>query len=101
MKLLTAEYEASFTRDELYMIAWALFGDLKASIEDHYNVLQQNKDGEHLFFEQESSKIQLMKETYACSGYLGIFESNMANIKHLFEQRRLERQKKGAKDGTA
>jgi len=91
MRLHEAEYKINMNNQEVYNIATRLERTLLDSIDNHYNKLQQNQDGEDMFFEQEKSTINLMSDMYCLAGYRYIADSAIKTYKKKFEVRRKDR----------
>jgi len=80
-------------RNELRIIGLAMKRSLFRSIEDHYNCLQRDEDGEQLFFEQEKVELRLI-ETFSCLyGEHLNYESLVQRAKKEFQEKREERAK--------
>lgn len=77
--------------DEVYDIAWSILHDLRGQIKDHWNTLQQEKDGEPLFFEQNKKLLEIMKKMFEVSGYSHCYESAISEYKKSFADKREER----------
>ena len=92
MNLEKAKYTIELDRSEVIEIAFSLKYNLLKSIEDHYNKLQQEKDGEPVFDDQEKSKVRLLEELSKLSGYQ-IFEDFQYQKTALFNNKRKEREK--------
>lgn len=93
MKLNKAKYTIELDEQELRDLAFALKRALLESIEDHYNKLQQDMDGESVFDEQEKTEVCLLKELSMLSG-IGIYENFEYMKKKAFTDRRKERESK-------
>ena len=93
MRLDKANYTIDLDRSELSELVFALKHNLISSIESHYNTLQQEKDGEPVFDDQEKSKVRMLEELSALSGYQ-IFKDYEYTKKRLFAEKRKERESK-------
>lgn len=76
--------------NEAYNIAWALVHDMRGQIKDHWNQLQQDKDGETSFNEQNKFLIDAMKRMFEVSGYSHCYESAIQEFRRSFEAKRKE-----------
>ena len=92
MNLQEANYTIKLERNELSEICFCIKRSLLESIEDHYNSLQQNKDGEPVFDEQEKTKVFLLKDLSKLSGY-DIYEDFLYMKNKMFAEKREERDK--------
>jgi len=95
MNINVKEVEITLTGGELYETGCDISRSLRASISDHYNRLQQGKDGEPIFYEQERFKIKRMNEFLEHSGYSHMIETFDRQFRELFAKRREERDKEG------
>ena len=93
MKLNDAKYTIELEKRELLDICYALKRTLLKSIDDHYNQLQQSKEGEPVFDEQEASEVRLLKELSNLCGQ-EIYEDFLYNKTDLFAKKRKERETK-------
>jgi len=93
MRITKSEATIRLNDQEASDIAYSVFTSLLSSIEKHYNCLQQNKDGEDLFFRQESSKLHIMATMYAVVGNPGAYDSVIQRFRGMFRERRVEREK--------
>jgi hypothetical protein len=93
MNIDIKEIKITLTGGELFELGWHIACSLKASIKDHYNHLQQNKDGEPIFYEQEKVTIHRMNKFLESSGHSHMIETFDGQFKELFEKRRAERKK--------
>lgn len=92
MHVLDGTVTIRLSRGELWMLATGLQHAIMDSIEEHYNCLQQAKDGETLFFEQKKDSLELMKELYALyGGHSTHYDSVIQQAKRLFQEKREER----------
>ena len=96
--LKSATYNLELTNQQIYDIAWKLKCYLLDIIKSHYNKLQQNADGESVFFDHESSTLFLIKNFYELSGYGSFYTDMIREFKKLFADKRMERQT--ANNGT-
>lgn len=94
MRIEEATFKVELDKEEINMIAYSLYHSLITSIETHYNSLQQNKDGEAIFHEQEAKELYLMQEMFSMIGYRNLSESYMKEFARMFEKRRKEREAK-------
>ena len=78
---------------ELNDIAFSLKESLLATISKHYNVLQNNEDGEALFFERERRKLNLTTEFLSLIGCSQVARDMREEIKLMFKTKREERAK--------
>ena len=93
MRLNDAKYTIELEKRELLDICYAMKNALLDSIKTHYNQLQQNRDGESVFDEQEDTEIRLLKELSNLSGQ-EIYENYLYNKIELFAKKRKERETK-------
>lgn len=98
MNLKKAVYEISFEDSEVWDLASCIQSGLKRSIQDHYNCLQQDQDGEQLFFEQEKRKLYILQNFYGLLGVNSMYKSYENDYKRMFENKRKERQEVIFKD---
>jgi hypothetical protein len=94
MRVLEAEITIEVKREDLDLIGYSLYYDLRNSIENHYNRLQGERDGEPIFNEQEGRKIRLMQDALSLIGHRDIAESFLREFKRSFSDKREEREKK-------
>ena len=93
MNLQKATYEIEITSEEAYSLGCIIGRSLESSIKNHYNNLQQNKDGESVFFEQEKRTLKWMGLLFGISGYPNMNESFIGRFQELFINKRKEREK--------
>jgi len=80
------------TAAEMKVIGHAIMSDLKQSIQTHYMCLQNDKDGEQLFFDDHNqSSLMIMKVMFELSGDSGHYTNFHWNTKAAFQQKREER----------
>ncbi len=91
MKLETAEYKISLNHEELRDIAYCIKHDLLQSIDDHYNKLQQNQDGELVFEDHCKQKVRILKYLSNISGE-SIFDDFEYMKNKAFTDKRKERE---------
>lgn len=91
MKIESGEIAIKITIDDAYDLACCINNYLNHSIVNHYNQLQQNQDGESVFFDHKGNYIHMAKMLYGASGYDSIHEYNIQEYKHMFAQKRKER----------
>jgi hypothetical protein len=85
----------TLSKDEMWILAFAIRHDLQKSVDTHFNQLQQDADGERAFFDQKQKDIALLKKL---SGVIDLeFEYWMQAIKDSFTNKRKERAKDGGK----
>ena len=92
MNLQEANYEIKLDRQELSEICFSIKRSLLEDIETHYNKLQQEKDGEPVFDDQEKTKVRLLKELSKLTGY-DIYEDFLYMKNKMFDEKRKERDK--------
>lgn len=83
--------EIVMTGDEVYTLAFTIKHDLEESIENHWNCLQQGKDGEELFFKENMEQLKIMQQFFEVSGYGQLFGQAVYEFKQMFEVKRAER----------
>ncbi len=94
MRVAKTEITLELDRDEIDIIGWSLYRGLKNSIVNHYNKLQQEVDGEPIFYEQERMQINLMGDMVSLIGRRDLAENFDREFKGMFEDRRKEREAK-------
>jgi len=97
MDIKKASYEIEMTSDEMYQLGCVLIHQLENSIKNHYNELQQEKDGESVFFEQEKQSLSMMKFFLETVGRATMYEAYVDEYKKLFADKRAEREKEKVK----
>ena len=93
MKIKESTHLIEFTSDELYNIACDIARALKCSINDHYNCLQQDKDGESIFFDQEREKLNTLSTFLMITDGESIYIMYVNQFKEMFAVKREERKK--------
>ena len=71
---------------------------LEAAIESHYNRLQQNKDGEQVFFEHCKDILNSLEILCFASGDVTLYEYFISKFKSMFKSRRSERAKENEEE---
>ena len=94
MKIEDINVKLSFNRDELYDLSFMIMKVLNNSIESHYNCLQQNKDGESVFFDYEKGKIKMLKTFTHLNARPDEYDYFIKQCKDKFEKKRKEREEK-------
>jgi hypothetical protein len=94
MELQKAVYDVRFTDGEIWDLVFVIKDHLEKSIKTHYNNLQQNQDGETLFFEQKASLLLIMEQMFGMILRNGAYQSYVNNYKIMFEEKRKERKLK-------
>ena len=65
---------------------------LESAIENHYNCLQQDKDGEPVFFDHCKSILNSLEILCFSSGDTMLYEYSISKFKTMFKKRRDERE---------
>ncbi len=91
MKIESAEYKIQLNSDEIRGLAYCVHRDLMRSIKEHYNCLQQSKDGEPIFKDMEKDKIRMMKFLFQIVGEFYFSINCESEYISMFEQKRKER----------
>ena len=91
MELQKAVYDVRFTHDEIWDLVYIIETNLEENIKHHYNQLQQNQDGEQLFFKEEKDKLLLMQQMFGMILRIDTYQCYVNNYKKLFEEKRKER----------
>ncbi|OGM08990.1 hypothetical protein A2Z67_06100 [Candidatus Woesebacteria bacterium RBG_13_36_22] len=94
MELLKANYDIRFTEQEIWNLIWLIQERLEKSIIEFYNTLQQEKDGESLFFEQKKEMLYIMEQMFGLVGRPHTYDGHIRTYKNLFEKKRKEREAK-------
>lgn len=89
MRLVKGEYTVSLDNREAKEIAYAIHRSLIISIKEHYNRLQQNKDGEAVFFELNVVALGILRLMYSIIG--DDAENRIREYKGMFKIKRNER----------
>lgn len=92
MYIRKANYEIDFEAEDINILAFAIMHDLSDDIDRHWNQLQQDEDGESLFFEMRKRNIELMKFLFGLIGKYNHAKEYIQNFKEKFEQKRKERE---------
>ena len=92
MELLKANYDIRFTEQEIWNLIWLIQERLEKSIIEFYNTLQQEKDGESLFFEQKEEMLFMMEQMFGLVGRPYTYDSYINTYKKLFADKRKERE---------
>jgi len=92
MKIESAEYKIQLNSEEVRSLAYCVHRDLIRAIKDHYNCLQQGKDGEPIFKDMEKDKIRMMKFLFQIVGEFYFLINCESEYMSMFEQKRKERQ---------
>ena len=87
---ISVELEGNEARDIAYHIKYSL----SHSIETHWNTLQQNQDGESLFFERNARDLQIMKDLFYATSSHWVYDDCISQFKKMFEEKRKERSEK-------
>lgn len=90
MHLVKGEYTVFLTNREAREIAYAIHKNLVRSIKEHYNSLQQGKDGEIVFFKNEATALEILKLMCSITGN-GLAENRTNEYKGMFKAKRDER----------
>lgn len=93
MEIKKAKYEVELTNDEMYELGCIIIHQLENSIKSHYNELQQEKDGEPVFFEHKKKELAMMKFFFEATGRAEMYGSYVNEFKRLFAEKREERKK--------
>ena len=93
MQIKDSRATIEINSQEAWEISYCINGNLLRAIESHYNQLQQDKDGEDLFFQQENTKLYILSNMCAVAGHIDAYESYISDYRSRFQKRRLEREK--------
>lgn len=87
---------------EMWTLAVIIEDRLEHGIEDWYNCLQNEQDGEALFFKDKFLELGWIETLYGLYGYVEAYNCFVRKVKRLFEEKRQEREtekkKQKAKD---
>lgn len=89
-------FELSFQDNELWDLGYHIYNNLERSISEHYNKLQQEQDGESVFYEHNKNNINMMNKFFELVGRRDMPEMFEERFKKMFADKRAERAKVSA-----
>lgn len=92
MKVKTQQVDITLTGQEARDIAYHIKYSLENTIKTHWNQLQQNQDGENLFFERSKGDLRIMEELFCVCADNWSYKNSISEFKKLFAERRKERE---------
>lgn len=94
MKVNNVKAVLEFDMNELDSLAFMIDQYLKSTIREHYNRLQQNKDGENVFFDHKNKNLEMLEIICSLRGRRIEYDQMIAQYKRMFAERRKERESK-------
>jgi hypothetical protein len=93
MEIRDGETVIKLSHQEARDVSHYIARGLEAAIKSHYNRLQQNKDGETVFFEHCKDILNSLEILCFASGDVTLYEYSVSKFKSMFKERRDERAK--------